>query len=311
MPGTCAIVVTFNRKNLLAICLRTILDAEVAPDKVLVVDNASSDGTPEFVEANFPPIVSVLRLAQNRGGAGGFRAGVEEALRLDYEFLWTMDDDHEVEPSTLRLLLEAMRDLNCDVAGPLILAPSNDGQLSWEMGPGGRGFHDLNAITKAYAGRGYFEKIPDAFNAALYRRSVFEKLGPPDERLFIRGDEVEFGLRMEKNHIQGVVLTGARVRHPAAPGDSCAVLSLGGLKLTAYYTGNRLKDYCIFRNRAFYFKKYGRYKSLVLDPPRYLLFFVMRRKLDLKGLGLWWKGYLDGISGRFGYEREILKSAAK
>jgi rhamnopyranosyl-N-acetylglucosaminyl-diphospho-decaprenol beta-1,3/1,4-galactofuranosyltransferase len=307
MPGICAVLVTFNRKNMLAVCLRTILEAEVVPDKVLVVDNASSDGTPEFVEANFGAPVSVLRLPQNRGGAGGFKAGLAEALRLQYEFIWTMDDDHEVAPDALRRMTEAMSTLQCDVVGPLILAPSNDGRLSWEMGPGGKGFRDCGSITAAYAGRGYFEKIPDAFNAALYRRSVFDTLGLPDDRLFIRGDEVEFGLRMEKHNIKGVVITAAKVFHPAAPGDSCEVVSFGGLHLTAYYTGNRLKDYCIFRNRAFYFKKYGRYKSLLLDPPRYLLFFLMRRKLDLAGFRLWRKGYCDGLSGRFGYERELLK----
>jgi rhamnopyranosyl-N-acetylglucosaminyl-diphospho-decaprenol beta-1,3/1,4-galactofuranosyltransferase len=308
MPKTCAVIVTFNRKNTLALCLETILNGRVAPDKVLVVDNASSDGTAEFVSANFGKNVSVLHLPENRGGAGGFKAGLAEAIRMQYDFIWTMDDDHEVEPDTLGLLIDGMNRLDCDVVGPLILAPTRDGRLSWEMGPNGMGYHDCTTITRAYEGRGYFEKIPDAFNAALYRRSVFEKLGLPDDRLFIRGDEVEFGLRMEKHRIKSVVLTEAKVFHPAAPADRCAVISFGGIRLTAYYTGNRLKDYCISRNRAFYFKKYGRYRSLLLDPPRYLLFFLMKRRLDLQGLRLWGKGYFDGLAGRFGYEHELLKS---
>jgi rhamnopyranosyl-N-acetylglucosaminyl-diphospho-decaprenol beta-1,3/1,4-galactofuranosyltransferase len=308
MSEICAVIVTFNRKSLLAVCLRTILTADLAPSHVLVIDNASTDGTAEFVSSNFSSNVSVMRLPQNRGGAGGFKAGIGEALRLGYDFIWTMDDDHEVAHDTLRLMSDALTNLNCDVVGPLILAPSRDGRLAWEMGPGGKGFFDRTAITAAYATPGFFKKIPDAFNAALYRRSVFETLGLPDDRLFIRGDEVEFGLRMERDGIKGAVLVNAVVFHPAAPCDSCEVLSVGGLHLTAYYTGNRLKDYCIFRNRAFYFKKYGRYKSLLLDPPRYFLFFLMRRKLDLGGLRLWWKGYFDGLAGRFGYERELLKS---
>ncbi len=308
MPRTCAVVVTFNRKNTLGVCLQTILNAQTVPDKVLVVDNASRDGTAEFVAANFTDKASVLRLPQNCGGAGGFKAGLAEALRLEYDFIWAMDDDHEVEPDTLDRMMDALNTLDCDIVGPLILAPTRDGRLSWEMGPGGKGYRECAAITNAFEGRGYFEKIPDAFNAALYRRSVFEKLGLPDDRLFIRGDEVEFGLRMERHAIKGVVLTDAKVFHPAAPGDSCSVVSLGRFHLTAYYTGNQLKDYCIFRNRAFYYKKYGRYKSLLLDPPRYLLFFLVRRKLDFKGFGLWRKGYFDGLAGRFGYERELLKS---
>jgi hypothetical protein len=84
-------------------------------------------------------------------------------------------------------------------------------------------------------------------------------------------------------------------------------MNVGGERLTAYHTGNQLKDYCIFRNRPFYFKKYGRYKSLLLDPPRYSLVFLMRRRFDFAGFQLWRKGYFGGISGRFGYERELLK----
>jgi rhamnopyranosyl-N-acetylglucosaminyl-diphospho-decaprenol beta-1,3/1,4-galactofuranosyltransferase len=307
MPGICAVVVTFNRKNLLAICLETILGGELAPDGVLVVDNASSDGTPEFVESLFDGRVSVLRLKQNRGGAGGFKVGVEETLRRGYDFLWTMDDDHEVDSEALKRLKAAMDQYYCDAVGPMIVAPTRDDRLCWEMGPGGKGYFTLSAIQKAYAGSGYFQKIPDAFNATLYRRSVFERIGLPDERLFIRGDEVEFGLRMEKNNVKGVVLTEAIVYHPPSPGDTCEVVTFWGVKLTAYYTGNRLKDYCIFRNRAFYFKKYGRYRSLLLDPPRYLVFFLMTRKFDIAGFRLWRKGYFDGLAGRFGYERELLK----
>jgi rhamnopyranosyl-N-acetylglucosaminyl-diphospho-decaprenol beta-1,3/1,4-galactofuranosyltransferase len=306
MPGTCAVIVTFNRKHTLSVCLRTILEAETVPEKILVVDNASTDGTADFISSHFPTKVSVLRLAQNRGGAGGFKAGIAEALRLGYEYIWTMDDDHEVEPDTLQHMQETLATTEYDVLGPVILAPTRDGRLSWEMGPGGKGHTEHDSLANAYESRGLFDKIPDAFNAALYRRSVFERLGLPDDRLFIRGDEVEYGLRMEKGGIRGAVLLGARVVHPAAPSDKCSVLSLGKINLTAYYTGNPLKDYCISRNRAFYFKKYGRYKSLLLDPPRYVLFFLMRRKLDLSGLRLWTKGYVDGLFGNFGYERTLL-----
>jgi hypothetical protein len=111
---------------------------------------------------------------------------------------------------------------------------------------------------------------------------------------------------MEKHGVRAIVCTSAKVFHPAAAADKCSVLSFGRLKLTAYYTGNQLKDYCIFRNRAFYYKKYGRYKSLLLDPPRYLLFFLLTRRFDLQGLRLWIRGYSDGLLGHFGYERQLI-----
>jgi rhamnopyranosyl-N-acetylglucosaminyl-diphospho-decaprenol beta-1,3/1,4-galactofuranosyltransferase len=302
----CAIVVTYNRKHMLERCLHSILDGELVPEKILVVDNASSDGTVEYIEATFPKGVSVLRLSQNRGGAGGFKAGLHEALQMGYEYFWMMDDDHEVAKGALKIMMDVLDKQSADVVGPVILSSARDGSLSWEIGPGRSKYRDYETLWRDWGQVGCFSKIPDAFNAALYRRSVFEKLGLPDDRLFIRGDEVEFGLRMETHGVRAVVATGAKVFHPAAAGDKCVVLSLGKMRLTAYYTGNRLKDYCIFRNRAFYYKKYKRYRSLLLDPPRYIWFFLMTRRFDLQGLRLWLRGYTDGLLGHFGYERQLL-----
>jgi rhamnopyranosyl-N-acetylglucosaminyl-diphospho-decaprenol beta-1,3/1,4-galactofuranosyltransferase len=302
----CAIVVTYNRKRMLEQCLRTILDGDLVPENILVVDNASTDGTVEFIETAFPPRVSVLRLNQNRGGAGGFKAGLEEALRLGYECFWLMDDDHEVATDALKIMKEVLERQRSEVVGPVILSSTRDGSLSWEIGPGRSKYQDYQGMQRDWGEIGWFSKIPDAFNAALYRRSVFERLGLPDDRLFIRGDEVEFALRMETHGVSAVVATGAKVFHPAAAGDKCVVLALGNMKLTAYYTGNRLKDYCIFRNRAFYYKKYKRYKSLFLDPPRYLWFFLLTRRFDIRGLRLWAKGYTDGLLENFGYEKKLL-----
>src|SRR5690349_4366298 len=108
MVNTCAVVVTYNRKHVLAECLNSILDGDAVPDQILVVDNASTDGTPEFIEASYPSCVSVVRLARNLGGAGGFKAGISEALRIGSKFVWVMDDDHVIEKATLRELMDAM-----------------------------------------------------------------------------------------------------------------------------------------------------------------------------------------------------------
>jgi rhamnopyranosyl-N-acetylglucosaminyl-diphospho-decaprenol beta-1,3/1,4-galactofuranosyltransferase len=109
MPTIAAVIVTSNRKLVLAECIRSILDGERVPGQIIVVDNASSDGTPGFVKENFPGVASVLRLPRNKGGAGGFKAGIEEALRLGYDLLWLMEDDHMVERDTLQVLAAALK----------------------------------------------------------------------------------------------------------------------------------------------------------------------------------------------------------
>ena len=69
----CAVLVTFNRKTLLRTCLNSLLKQTRPIDQILIVDNASSDGTPELLREEFPQL-PLLRLDRNTGGAGGFSA---------------------------------------------------------------------------------------------------------------------------------------------------------------------------------------------------------------------------------------------
>ncbi len=80
--------------------------AATSPDRVIVVDNASGDGTAAMVRDRFPD-VDLLELPRNIGGAGGFSAGMARALAGDPGLLWLLDDDTVPEPGALRELLAA------------------------------------------------------------------------------------------------------------------------------------------------------------------------------------------------------------
>ena len=93
----CAVVVTYNRKELLRQCLHSVLQQTRPLDCILVVDNASTDGTLDLLNAEFSN-VEQLKLPTNTGGAGGFKAGMQWAYCKGYEWVWVMDDDIEVLP---------------------------------------------------------------------------------------------------------------------------------------------------------------------------------------------------------------------
>ena len=110
-----AVVVTFNRLEMLQRQLQRL--AEVPElDEVLVVDNASTDGTGEWLRTQ---PVTAETLAENTGGAGGFSHGLERAVESGADLVWLMDDDGLPEPDCLKLLLER-EDL--DFWGPAVLA---------------------------------------------------------------------------------------------------------------------------------------------------------------------------------------------
>ncbi|MFL5780289.1 MAG: glycosyltransferase, partial [Thermoleophilaceae bacterium] len=105
-----ALVVTYNRRDLLMGCLEGVFGQSRPPDRVFLVDNASTDGTPELLrERGFldRPELTYLRLAENLGSSGGFAEGVRAAREPESDWLWLMDDDSQAEPDTLERLLAA------------------------------------------------------------------------------------------------------------------------------------------------------------------------------------------------------------
>ena len=91
-----AVVVTYNRYELLQQNLRAPINQSYSLARILVVDNASTDGTLlNLAEDGWTdhPSIRVLALPDNTGGAGGFAAGMRHALELGADWLWMMDDD--------------------------------------------------------------------------------------------------------------------------------------------------------------------------------------------------------------------------
>jgi len=107
-PRVTAVVVTWNRLDLLMEALAAVTGQQPAPDEVIVVDNASTDGTPAAVRERFPS-VHLTELAENTGGAGGFACGLALGLARGADLIWLMDDDTVPEPGALAALLDARR----------------------------------------------------------------------------------------------------------------------------------------------------------------------------------------------------------
>lgn len=103
-----AVVVTYNRKELLKECVDALLSQDYENCFVLIVDNASTDGTPEFIrEERKNPRVYYRNTGSNLGGAGGFNYGIREAYKIGCDFIWVMDDDCIVHKDTLTALINA------------------------------------------------------------------------------------------------------------------------------------------------------------------------------------------------------------
>jgi GT2 family glycosyltransferase len=106
VPRVTAVVVTWNRRDLLEEALGALARQTHLPAEVVVVDNASTDGTSELLEASYPH-VDLVRLTSNVGGAGGFAAGIEQALTHEPDLVWLLDDDTIPYPTAAEMLVRS------------------------------------------------------------------------------------------------------------------------------------------------------------------------------------------------------------
>ncbi|WP_051209290.1 glycosyltransferase family 2 protein [Thermus antranikianii] len=204
MDRVCAVIVTYNRKELLRECLQAVLSQTRPPDHVLVVDNASTDGTREMLKEEFPQ-VEVLALPENQGGAGGFHEGMKRAYEAGYDWIWVMDDDAFPRADALALLLE--RAGEAKVLVPLLQSSEGHryGAGYWK---GGYKADNLEALTHTPLRVEIF-----AFVGPLFHREVVKRVGFPRKEFFIWFDDVEYALRIRKQGIKVLLVPGSVVVH--------------------------------------------------------------------------------------------------
>ncbi|MBQ7680449.1 MAG: glycosyltransferase [Butyrivibrio sp.] len=111
----CAVVVTYNRRELVDQCMAGIMSQEKASCDVIIIDNGSTDGTEAMLQEKYAyENVQYLNMRKNLGCAAGTSRGIREAVRAGYAYIWVMDDDVIPYPDTLYELLKAAGELGDD-----------------------------------------------------------------------------------------------------------------------------------------------------------------------------------------------------
>ena len=198
-----AVVVTYNRKTLLLDCLEALLGQTRPVDMILLVDNASTDGTYELLaERGYlqNPRIQYRKLLVNEGGAGGFHAGTKWGHEEGYDWLWLMDDDSKPMPDALENLAKHFDQ------------PSAVALVSAMTRPDGVLVYGCGKLKPCQFGMGFGRPITDTdvasvtalsvdfttFVGLLVRRAVIDQVGFPAKEFFLRGDDTEYCARLRR-----------------------------------------------------------------------------------------------------------------
>ncbi len=195
MPSVCAVVVTHNRRMLLEECLAALHAQIRPPEEILVVDNASTDGTAELVRAKHPG-VKLLALPHNEGGAGGFHEGLKAGHAAGHDWIWLMDDDAIPTEEALKALLAGGDDAAELGPLPLLLASKVvwiDGRLHPMNHPG---FDRDTALVIAAVRRRLIPLRTSTFVSLLVHRAAIDRHGLPLKRFFLWSDDIEYCARI-------------------------------------------------------------------------------------------------------------------
>lgn len=207
------IIPNWNGMRYLAACLTALSVQDYTPLEIIVVDNASVDGSVEYLRAEHPE-VRLLQLSQNRGFTGACNAGLQAARGA---YLALLNNDTEVAPNWARVAVTALqaRPEVGSVASKLLLYEQRDvihtaGDYFTRDGcAGNRGVWERDA--------GQYERQEYVFSAcggaAVYRRTMLEDIGLLDDDFFFSGEDVDLGWRAQLRGWRCLYVPGAVVYH--------------------------------------------------------------------------------------------------
>ena len=218
-------IVNYNTREWLESCLNSIKKVEpLASYEIYLVDNASTDGSVDFVKKNYPKV----HIIENAGNLG-FSAAANQAIRTSHgKYVLVLNTDTELDPEAVDILVEfADAHEDVGVVGPKLQNPDGTTQISGRRFPSflEAFFHSFLGIvwpSNPYTIRYYMldwdresEKTVDWVSGAaiFFKREALDEVGLFDERFFMYVEDMDICYRMWKKGFKVYFCPSAKVMH--------------------------------------------------------------------------------------------------
>ena len=207
-----AVIVTYNRLELLKSCLQSVQGQSRKPEEIIVINNGSTDNTKEWLSAQ--NVTTYTK--ENNGGAGGFSYGIKTAYNNGTDWIWLMDDDVFPANDALQQLVNALEDLGDQQEKVGFLAS----KVLWTD----NSVHEMNK-TYVLEDQKKLEKLTlsdnknlpfvqfATFVSMLLSAKAVEKVGLPIKEYFIWCDDIEYSKRIVANGLAGLLVGSSVVIH--------------------------------------------------------------------------------------------------
>ena len=292
--GVAVVILNYNGKELAERCVRSVLASVYPGIEIILVDNASTDGSAAYLRERFPGLL-ILECRENLGIAGGRNRGFREAVRRGNEYVVSLDNDAHVDAHFVeQLVAAATSDPRVGVAGPKSFWDDGSGRI---QSVGGFITYTQNVSSERGAGeidRGQYDRLEevDYFPGCgfMATREVFEKLDFLDEKFTCGHDDTDFCIRAARLGYRVVYVPKAVMWHRGSA--TIGVYTPAKKYLEAVCSVRLVRKHGTFKNRLKYafFAGFGLIYALAVQTPR-----GNHKAVFAKGRGIW-----DGIRNRIG-----------
>lgn len=300
-----ALVVTYNRKELLIECLTAILNQTYPLTSIIIIDNASTDGTEEALRNEHilgNPIVDYYKMSTNTGGAGGFYKGLEIIKdKDDVDWAWIMDDDTIPMEDTLYAFVKDLEILNGNkdvsflascVKGPqhepmnvtcLDTKATDNGYPDWYMNLG-------NSMVKIETA---------TFVSLLINKKAIQKCGLPCKDFFVWGDDTEYTKRLTEYFGPAYLSGNSWVCHKRKNAKAISIDNeddINRIKNYFYFYRNSIVYSSVYEGKKRYIKKFVGLFVFSIKMLRHKQGF---RKFRIIQRGIWRGEFCKGIFKKY------------
>lgn len=242
------IVVTYNRKKMLQENIEALLNQSFEKHDIIIVDNASTDGTADMVSSYNDKRIRYYNTGTNLGGAGGFAFGLRKALKLGYDYAWIMDDDAIPDKDALLSLVNKQEVLDGQFSYLASLVYWTDGKLFDMNIPTFPNDPRLNLNLDGIRNNKLMPIESCSFVGCFVNLAYAAKAGLPISEFFIYGDDLEYTTRLRKLGPAYLDLDSAII-HKAPSNRGADVASAGEDRINRFFYQARNGMYIARKNK--------------------------------------------------------------